>query len=128
MLSTGLSDADPWVRYFACQALGKIGCNSTVEAIAARLKDEAGLVRIAALEALAQLGSEAAWTLLRGAADAEDPDVRRAALVGLAAFLGHQCSQRSRIGFGEDYLQHAKLSHAPHRRRDRPTAKREDHH
>lgn len=83
VLLASLADPDPWVRYFACQALGKIGCDSAVEAIAARLKDEAGLVRIAALEALAQLGSEAAWTLLRGAADAEDPDVRRAALVGL---------------------------------------------
>lgn len=83
VLGIGLSDPDAWVRYFACQSLGKLGCEAALTAIAARLQDEAGQVRVAALEALAQLRSEAAWALLQGAAVSEDPDARRAALVGL---------------------------------------------
>ena len=83
VLGVGLGDPDAWVRYFACQSLGKLGCEAALTAIAARLQDEAGQVRVAALEALAQLRSEAAWALLQEAAVSEDPDARRAALVGL---------------------------------------------
>lgn len=83
VLCAGLRDGDAWVRYFACQSLGKLGCEVAVEDIAARLTDEAGQVRNAALEALSLLRSDTAWTHLERAADAEDPDMRRAALVGL---------------------------------------------
>lgn len=83
VLGAGLTDTDAWVRYFACQALGKLGCEAALPAIAARLQDEAGQVRIAALEALAQLRSAAAWALLKEAAASDDPDARRAALVGV---------------------------------------------
>ena len=60
-----------------------MACEAAVAVIAARLDDEAGQVRIAALEALSQLRSQAAWTLLQEARHRGDPDVRRAALVGL---------------------------------------------
>lgn len=83
VLKAGLADPDPWVRYFACQSLGKLGDEAAVPAIAARLEDGAGQVRIAALEALAQLRSDAAWTILASAAHAADPDIRRVALIGL---------------------------------------------
>ncbi len=82
-LLRGLTDADPWVRYYACQTLGRLGYEVAGEAIAARLTDDAGQVRVAAVEALSHLTSEAAFEALRRAAEVDEPDVRRASLVGL---------------------------------------------
>ena len=47
-----LDDARPWVRYSACQALGRRQTHVTCARIEALLRDEAGQVRVAAVEAL----------------------------------------------------------------------------
>jgi HEAT repeat protein len=82
-LLRGLADGDPWVRYYACQTLGRIGYEAAGEAIGARLTDDAGQVRVAAVEALSHLSGDAAFEALRRAAEVDEPDVRRASLVGL---------------------------------------------
>lgn len=82
-LVQGLSDPDPWVRYYATQALGRLGYHAAAPAIAGLLDDPAGQVRVAAVEALALLEGEAPGIALQEAARAEDPDIRRAAVIGL---------------------------------------------
>jgi HEAT repeat protein len=82
-LTQSLSDPDAWVRYYACQAVGKLMLRSHVHALAARLGDEAGQVRIAAIEALSHLPEESAFAALLAAAGSDEIDVRRAALMGL---------------------------------------------
>lgn len=82
-LTRGLGDVDAWVRYFACQSLGKLVVEEASADIAARLQDEAGQVRVAAVEALSCLGSPDALVALRTAAITDDADMQRAALIGL---------------------------------------------
>lgn len=82
-LLRGLTDEDGWVRYYACQSLGRLGLSSAAPAIAGLLHDPAGQVRAAAIEALSHLDSPIARDALLQAARSDDPDVRRAALIGL---------------------------------------------
>ena len=83
VLETGLSDEAAWVRYYACQSLGRLGHASSTDLVIARLADPAAHVRIAALEALGHLGGDAALATLHAAARSPDEDVRRAALASL---------------------------------------------
>ena len=85
VLRTGLSDGDAWVRYYACQSLGKVRDGEAVDAILRLVGDPAGQVRVAAIEALSRLDTPAAMAALRTAAGADDPDVQRAALLGLGS-------------------------------------------
>lgn len=82
-LAAGLRDEQPWVRYYACQALGKLRANDASSEIAALLGDPAGQVRVAAVEALSHLEGALALEALRTAAASDEPDMQRAALVGL---------------------------------------------
>ncbi|WP_373045267.1 HEAT repeat domain-containing protein [Vulgatibacter sp.] len=82
-LLRGLADRDPWVRYYACQALGRQGVEVAARPIAERLDDDAGQVRVAAVDALSHLQTPLASEALRRAARSADPDVCRAALIGL---------------------------------------------
>jgi HEAT repeat protein len=84
-LRAALADPDTWVRYYACQALGRLKDHASVEAIRALTRDPAGHVRIAAIEALAAAGGERALEALRAAAESADPDLQRVALIGLGA-------------------------------------------
>jgi len=79
----GLNDKDAWVRYYACQSLGKLNEEAAADAIVALANDDAGQVRVAVVDALAHLHTESALGALRRAATSEDSDVRRAALLGL---------------------------------------------
>jgi len=83
MLMKGLSDPDAWVRYYACQALGKLAFAPAAAAIARLMNDEAGQVRVAAVEALSCMTSEVAAKALKSAVDDSDGDVRRTAIIGL---------------------------------------------
>jgi len=82
-LRNALADADPWVRYYACQSLGKLAFEPAAEAIAALLEDKAGQVRVSAVEALSHMKGNVAFEALRHAAASNEPDMQRAALVGL---------------------------------------------
>jgi HEAT repeat protein len=82
-LLTGLKDPGAWVRYYACQALGRLGVESATDAVAKLLQDPAGQVRVAAIEALSHFPNETALDALRLAAEGTEPDVQRAALIGL---------------------------------------------
>ncbi|HEX3903863.1 MAG TPA: HEAT repeat domain-containing protein [Polyangia bacterium] len=82
-LVRGLGDPDPWTRYYACQALGRLAFEPAAEAIGRLLADPAGQVRVAAVEALAFLKGETALAALEAAVSDAEPDVQRAALVGL---------------------------------------------
>jgi HEAT repeat protein len=90
-LLAGLSDDDAWTRYYACQALGKLKVQEADAPIGALLRDPAGQVRVAAIEALSHLGSAFAIETLRGFATDSDVDLQRAALLGLG-MLGDQAS------------------------------------
>jgi HEAT repeat protein len=87
-LLEALDDADPWVRYYACKSLGRMGHVEAAPRIAERLDDDAGQVRVAAVEALSCLKSDLALATLQRATHEADPDVQRAALIGLG-LAGH---------------------------------------
>ncbi|HTU63920.1 MAG TPA: HEAT repeat domain-containing protein, partial [Polyangiales bacterium] len=82
-LRHGLSDPNAWVRYYASQALGKLGDEDSAQALAALLSDPAGQVRVATVEALSHLKGAASLASLRAATSDDEPDIRRAALIGL---------------------------------------------
>lgn len=88
LLEGGLTDDDAWVRYYACQGLGRLGpgvvSGATTDRLVARLGDATPQVRVSAIEALARIGSDSAWYALASAAQSTDADERRAALVGVA--------------------------------------------
>jgi HEAT repeat protein len=84
-LRGALADEDAWVRYYACQALGKLHAAAAADDIAALLDDAAGQVRVAAVEAMARLGGRRALDALQRAAHSTDADLRAAALLGLGA-------------------------------------------
>jgi HEAT repeat protein len=83
VLQAGLADTDPWVRYYACQSLGKLAFEPAAEAIAALLEDKAGQVRVSAVEALSHMKGDVAFTALSQAAASKEPDMQLAAIVGL---------------------------------------------
>ncbi len=82
VLLAALDDADPWVRYYACQSLGRLRVEAALPAIRTRLDDPAGQVKMAAVEALAALPGQSAQHALAEAAASNDLDVQRAAVVG----------------------------------------------
>ncbi|WP_437784403.1 HEAT repeat domain-containing protein [Sorangium sp. So ce1097] len=82
-LLRGLRDEDAWVRYYACQSLGKLGWEAAAGAIAERLRDDSGQVRVAAVEALSGIKGDLALAALEEAAREGDTDMRRSALIGL---------------------------------------------
>ncbi|MFT3843068.1 MAG: HEAT repeat domain-containing protein [Myxococcaceae bacterium] len=82
-LLTALRDPASWVRYYACQALGRRSGPKPTQAIAALLNDSAGQVRVAAVEALSRDSSPEALSALQQIARGGEADMQRAALVGL---------------------------------------------
>lgn len=82
-LREATTDADAWVRYYACQALGNAGDASAAETLLGLAEDPAGQVRVAAVDALAKLRTPAALEALGRAALHADLEVRRAALAGI---------------------------------------------
>ncbi len=82
-LINGLSDRDSWTRYYSCQSLGRLKYDQAAIHIAKLLDDEAGQVRVAAVEALSHFQSSVAHDALKTAAEKSDIEVRRAAMIGL---------------------------------------------
>jgi HEAT repeat protein len=80
-LTGALRDRDAWVRYFAVRALGIHRNPATADLVIERLEqDEAGQVRLAAIEVLGQLHAPHALGALMPLASATDVDVARAAI------------------------------------------------
>ncbi|RYZ03077.1 MAG: HEAT repeat domain-containing protein [Myxococcales bacterium] len=77
------TDADAWVRYYACQALGNAGDASASDTLLTLAEDPAGQVRVAAVDALAKLRTPEALEALGRAALHSDLELRRAALAGI---------------------------------------------
>jgi len=84
-LIEALKDHDPVVRAMAAEALGKLRDFQATMPLLGALSDESDLVRINALRALGSIGNPAAIPFLEPALDAPEPDVRCAAIDGLAA-------------------------------------------
>jgi HEAT repeat protein len=82
-LLAALEAEDPWVRYYAAQALGRVGAENASRRLSELLRDPAGQVRVAAVEALSHFRNDVALRALREAASSDEPDLRRAALIGL---------------------------------------------
>jgi len=82
-LLAAFTDQDAWVRYYACQAAGKLAITDATAAIVELLGDDAGQVRVAAVEALSHLQNDSALAALCGVAEGQEQDLRRAALIGL---------------------------------------------
>jgi HEAT repeat protein len=82
-LTAGLTDTDAWVRYYACQSLGRLKVDAACDAIVSLMQDPSGQVRVASVESLAHLRSPRAAEALATAARSDDADMRRAALLGL---------------------------------------------
>jgi HEAT repeat protein len=82
-LRAALSDGDAWVRYYACQALGRLQDDAATDVIAGLLADASGQVRVAAVEALAHLRGARAFEVLSAVIGSPDADLNRAALVAL---------------------------------------------
>jgi len=72
LLTRALEDADPWVRYFAASGLGRQGDESALEALADRARADAAVqVCVAAIEAVAAIGGDAAVAVLAVLAGAD---------------------------------------------------------
>lgn len=82
-LGAALHDSDAWVRYYACQAFGKLRLDGHLEQLTRLVTDPAGQVRVAALEALSHLPGDRAFETMLEAAQADELDQRRTALIGL---------------------------------------------
>jgi HEAT repeat protein len=82
-LIAATSDSDAWVRYYAAQALGRLGAIEALQTLSSLLADAAPQVRVSAIEALSHLPSAEAFDALKAAASSEEADLRRAAVLGL---------------------------------------------
>ena len=83
LLELGVGDDAAWVRYYACQGLGRAARVSAATRLMERLADATPHVRVAAIEALARLDTPQSWQMLMSLARSRDPDEQRAALVGI---------------------------------------------
>ncbi|GEM_PF-663249 len=84
-LIAALKDRDLVVRAMAAEALGRLRDFAATMPLLALLGDESDLARTHALRALGRIGNPAAIPFLEPALDAPEPEVRCAAIAGLAA-------------------------------------------
>jgi HEAT repeat protein len=85
-LRAATRDPDPWVRYYAARSLGfhrRIEAVPTLTSLAG--EDPVPPVRIAAVDALAQIGARDGLAALPGLADDPDPTIARQVLLAIGA-------------------------------------------
>jgi HEAT repeat protein len=79
-LRQALRDEDSWVRYFAARSLGRHGEAASLDVLASVARnDRTTYVRIAAIEAMAQIGGRRAAELIAPFTKGENIDIVRAA-------------------------------------------------
>jgi HEAT repeat protein len=84
LLLAALDDRDPWVRYFAARSLAREPYDGALEALAGIVaRDGAPHVRIAAVEAMGEIGGAQAAALVAPHAQSDDPALAAAALQAL---------------------------------------------
>jgi HEAT repeat protein len=84
LLQTALNDDDPWVRYFAARSLGEQNALQAWENLAQLAQtDKARQVRIAAIEALGQIGNSQVIPILTQIIESEESDLVSAAIRAL---------------------------------------------
>jgi HEAT repeat protein len=89
LLAIALADADLWVRYYAARSAAASGAAALDAALAERgLHDPAVPVRIAALQALMEVGGPLALLTLAALVDDPEPEIRLAMLEALGG-SGH---------------------------------------
>jgi len=105
LLEMLLSDPIPFVRTRVAQALGAIGHPRVVDHLVQVLRDPEWWVRIRAIEALEQIGKEAAGALLAAIED-EDAEVRRRAATALErmGYVRDSVETLEREGFRPDIM------------------------
>lgn len=80
-LTRALRDPEPWVRYFALRSLGTWRNPAVAPLVLDRLeRDDAGQVRLAAIETLGRVDAPHSLRALAPLTGAADPDVARAAI------------------------------------------------
>jgi len=88
-LLAAMNDPDSWVRYFAVRSIGQHKMPEAIDKLEFMAKaDAAGHVRIAALEALGQLGGARAVAIIAPMSESAESDMARAALKSLGS-IGH---------------------------------------
>jgi HEAT repeat protein len=103
LLAGALDDADLWVRYYAARAAAAAGAAELGAALAERARrDPAVPVRIAALQALAELGGAPAFPALAELAYDPEPEVRTAALAALGRAEGPDALRALRTALHAD--------------------------
>ena len=79
-LIEALADEDSWVRYFAARSLGRLKINESADALARLAREDvANHVRIAAVEALGNIGGETAAVAITPLLKSDEPDLARVA-------------------------------------------------
>jgi HEAT repeat protein len=81
-----LDDPDAWVRYFSARASGARRIDAGIDRLTQlALEDPAGHVRLAAIDALGEIGDPLAVPVLAALADADEPERAAAAIRALGA-------------------------------------------
>lgn len=84
-LIEALRDEDSWVRYFAARSLGRRKIAESADALAALARDDkANHVRLAAVEALGNIGGETAVSAVVPLLKSDEPDLMRVAAAALS--------------------------------------------
>jgi HEAT repeat protein len=93
-LIEALGDEDSWVRYFAARSLGRQMIVESADALAALAReDKANHVRIAAVEALGNIGGETAFKAVTPLLKSDEPDIVRVAADALGR-MGNTTARR----------------------------------
>jgi HEAT repeat protein len=84
LLLASLKDPDEWVQYFSARAIGRLEYSEGLDALTHLAEGDApGQVRIAAIESLGSIGGPKAVAVLARMSNDNDPDIARAAVVGM---------------------------------------------